>query len=145
MRKPKLKIGEHIKSGLLLVGIFMFLTSCWVRVHVEKKELIGKYKCTYPYGMGTEYLYLKEDGTLLQEFVEKDGTIHKNQASWIYHDVENYGTIVVVRDKIFYVAVTGDPEDKGKKGSASFPADFIHGKVRITVNSDLGYIFEKTE
>ena len=129
----------HAVNTVILTLIFL-ISGCSVKVHID--EMWGRYKLKYPYG--SEELLLNKDGTYVQTvFINGEATPKVNTGKWEFD--ENHSRVILVNAMIVddYFGHLRPSYWEIKPGLSIFRVKKSFGRIKLIINPDQGFFFEK--
>lgn len=150
-----------IQLKYLLIIVFTFFLGCNVDIDgsinsifnknadiKKRSDLIGEYVANHP--LGKDFLILKPDGTYIHKHTHISGEIFEDSDKWelVFFEFENN----VPRISFHHFSHSWEKKfweqkeiKRTKEGTWDALVKNYWGKIRININGDLGYFFEKKD
>jgi len=136
-----------ISTKFIFFTLLITLYAC--NTNFEEAELLGTYKANH--GKGEDIIYLKKNGEYLHIFKSSKKT-YKENGTWGYETFQNEPMISFYNfnHRWRYEDWQQDPEVNESPETIKniWPAHVersLFGKIRLGLDDDMGYYFEKVE
>lgn len=143
-RKDSLSVLRTMSYKIIITLAFMALfVSIGCSDRITRETLVGSYRLEYPYGQ--EELKLGKDGKYTQFFTLKnDDKQIRHEGSWEYNQADSE---VILNDPLIIDNGFGRLSPSFSKVQSGNGFFYVHrswsGKIRLRVNEDQGFFYEK--
>jgi hypothetical protein len=145
-----------VKTNLKAVSISAIIISfVGCSKDVDRSMVIGTYVANHNLGIDT--LVIKADGTYRYFFKDKNGKVFTNSNKWVFeyfdgNPIISFEDFIFVHDEEKRELIKGILEKEGIKTKSDgkgfwgvYPKTSLFGKIRLSIDPDLNYYYEKIE
>jgi hypothetical protein len=128
-----MKVLRNTREAVLLIAFALLGCSSTV----SRSELVGNYSANVP--VGTDSLILRADGSYVHSHSFPGKTATQQTGTWLLEPPGANGTIVTFERFMFEI----EPLKSARPGLWPAFVDRHLGKLRLTINEDMGLYYTK--